>query len=314
MRATLRESAVSEAPLVSVITIFLNAERFLEEAIASVWAQSYQNWELLLVDDGATDTSPAIARRHADARPDRVRCLQHPGRANLGMSAARNLGLRAAQGDVVAFLDADDVWLESKLTAQVDALRRHPSAALVYGPTQLWYSWTGKREDLARDRPRLLGVPADTLRTPPEMIPLFLRGDAQAPSTCGALIRRDAALAVGGFEENFRGMYEDQAFFFKVFLRHPAFAMGAVLDRYRQHPDSASAAAMRDGSYHYRHPSEAQRLFLEWLERHLIATGAGNAAVRRALRDALRPYRHPLLRRLRGLANSAAARLGIRPR
>jgi len=305
---------VSDDPLVSVITIFLNAERFLEEAIASVCAQSYPHWELLLVDDGATDASSAIARRHADARPERVRYLQHPGRANLGMSAARNLGLRAARGEFVAFLDADDVWLESKLTVQVDALRRHPTAALVYGPTQLWYSWTGKPEDFARDRPRLLGVPADTVRTPPEMIPRFLRGDAQAPSTCCALIRRSVALAIGGFEERFRGMYEDQAFFFKVFLRYPTYVMGAVLDRYRQHPDSASATALRDGSYHYRHPSEAQRVFLEWLEGHLIATGVGDAAVRRALRDARRPYRHPFLRRLRGFASSAAARLGARPR
>src|SRR5215470_3934185 len=102
-------------PVVSVVTIFLNAERFIEGALESVFAQTYESWELLLVDDGSTDGSTAIARRFADRNPERVRYIEHAGHVNRGMSASRNAGACAARGIYVAFLDADDVWLSHKL-------------------------------------------------------------------------------------------------------------------------------------------------------------------------------------------------------
>ena len=71
---------VSGNPLVSVVIIFLNAERFLDEAIGSVFAQTYREWELLLVDDGSTDKSRSIAEHYAEQYPDKVRCLEHEGR------------------------------------------------------------------------------------------------------------------------------------------------------------------------------------------------------------------------------------------
>jgi glycosyltransferase involved in cell wall biosynthesis len=98
-------------PLVSVIIIFLDEERFIQEAIESVFAQTYSHWELLLVDDGSKDASTQIARRCAETNPGRVRYLEHEDHRNRGMSASRNLGLQHAKGDFIAFLDADDVWL-----------------------------------------------------------------------------------------------------------------------------------------------------------------------------------------------------------
>ena len=142
---------MSNRPLVSVVIIFWNAERFLQEAIESVLGQSYSAWELLLVDDGSTDGSTAIARHCAGRYPERVRYLEHPGHANLGMSAARNCGVRGARGPCVAFLDADDVWFPTTLQDQVAVLEAHPDAAMLYGPIQWWYSWTGRSEDRERD-------------------------------------------------------------------------------------------------------------------------------------------------------------------
>ncbi len=106
--------AANDRPSVSVIIIFLNAERFFEEAIASVFAQTYDRWELLLVDDGSTDASTAIARRYARRYPDRVRYLEHPDHSNRGASSSRNLGVQHARGAYIAFLDSDDVWLPRK--------------------------------------------------------------------------------------------------------------------------------------------------------------------------------------------------------
>jgi glycosyltransferase involved in cell wall biosynthesis len=128
---------------VSVVMIFLNAAKFIEEAIESVFAQTYSSWELLLVDDGSTDASTEIARNYANQYVDQVRYLEHAGHKNRGMSASRNLGTRNCKGKCVAFLDADDLWLSHKLERQTAILESKPKVAMVYGATQYWYSWIG---------------------------------------------------------------------------------------------------------------------------------------------------------------------------
>jgi glycosyltransferase involved in cell wall biosynthesis len=122
--------------VVSVVAIFLNAKRFIEEAIESVFAQTDNRWELLLVDDGSTDGSAAIARRYAERHPEQVCYLEHLGHVNRGMSASRNLGVSNARGKYIAFLDADDVWLPHKLEQQIPILDSQPEAAMVYGLSQ----------------------------------------------------------------------------------------------------------------------------------------------------------------------------------
>ena len=82
------------SPEISCLTIFLNPGRFFETALESVLAQSFSDWELLLVDDGSTDGSTEIAKEYAARYPERIRYLEHPEHANRGMSASRNLGIR----------------------------------------------------------------------------------------------------------------------------------------------------------------------------------------------------------------------------
>src|SRR5688572_9625007 len=101
---------MSDQPLVSAITIVLNGEKYIEVAIASVRAQTYDRWELLLVDDGSTDSSTQISKEYTKRYPEKIRYLEHDGHANRGMSASRNLGVAHARGQFVAFLDSDDVW------------------------------------------------------------------------------------------------------------------------------------------------------------------------------------------------------------
>ena len=122
-------------PLISAITIFLNGERFIREAIDSVLAQTYQNWELLLVDDGSTDGSSAIALEYARRFPGKIRYLEHDGHQNLGMSASRNAGIRQARGKYIALLDADDVWLPLKFERQAAFMEAHPDVGLLCGRT-----------------------------------------------------------------------------------------------------------------------------------------------------------------------------------
>src|SRR5690349_17341742 len=97
MRAA--RSLSEHRPRVSVICIFFEAQRYFAEAIDSVLAQDFDDFELLLVDDGSSDASSEIAKGYARLQPERVRFLEHPNHANRGMSATRNLGLRHARGE-----------------------------------------------------------------------------------------------------------------------------------------------------------------------------------------------------------------------
>jgi glycosyltransferase involved in cell wall biosynthesis len=294
---------MSKNPLVSVIIIFLNGEKFIQEAIESVWAQTYDHWELLLVDDGSTDQSTEMTRLYAQQYPGKVRYLEHAGHQNRGMSATRNVGIRHASGELIAFLDADDVWLPQKLERQVALLRSQPEAAMVYGATQYWSSWTGNPEDAARDYVPVLGVQPDTLFRPPRLITLlYPLGKATAPCPSDLMVRREIIDCVGGFEESFTGkyqLYEDQAFLAKVYLKGGVFVSSECWDRYRLHADSCMAVVKRAHQYHC-----VRRYFLHWLEAYLSREGVKDTEIRKALKTAIWPYRHPIWRRLlrRGFA------------
>src|SRR4051812_19789675 len=131
--------ATAEAPLVSVITPFYEAAPFIEHAIASVGGQTYSNWELILVDDGSGDGGSEIARAATNSVAD-IHYLEHPGHAHRGVSASRNAGAAVARGDLIALLDADDLFLPTKLERQVAALQAHPAAGMVIANTLFWHS------------------------------------------------------------------------------------------------------------------------------------------------------------------------------
>jgi glycosyltransferase involved in cell wall biosynthesis len=287
-------SRTEAAPKVSVIVIFRDAERFLPEAVESIFLQSFTDWELLLVDDGSTDRSTALARALAVEHPGRVSYLEHPCHANLGMSASRNLGVARARAPYVAFLDADDVWLPEKLDEQAQILDK-TGAGLTYGRVLIWHSWTGRSEDAARDRFEDLGIVPDVLVDPPRLFLQLVENRHQSPTTSGSLLRRHVIEQVGGFETQFDGMYEDQAFFAKVLLSTRTYVSGRCVARYRQHPDSLSARFERSVDYH-----AGRRAFLEWLEEYVAGKTPQDphalGVVRRELFGGWHPIVRPLVR------------------
>jgi len=274
------QNQVRTQPLVSVITIFHNEERFLAEAIESVLAQTYPRWELMLCDDGSSDGSPAIARQFATEYPDRIRYLHHPGHTNHGMSATRNLGLAHAEGEFVAFLDGDDAWVPEKLTHQVFLLQQHPEAGAVYGRLHVWHAWTRREADLARDYTQPLGVTPDSLVPGPDLLLRFLKDDIYTPS--GLLFRRTVLEEVGGYEEAFRGMHEDGVVLAKICLKWPLYASGEVWYKYRQHPDSCCNQATAEGL-----DRQALCAYLEWLDNYLRETGNPLTEVADVVRERL---------------------------
>lgn len=283
---------------VSVIINFENAAPFLGEAIASVYEQSFADWDLILVDDGSRDGSAEIARAAVDRDSRRVRCVQHPGGANRGMSASRNLGASVASGEYLAWLDADDVFFPRKLEQQVAILDAHPRAALVYGRTQHWYSWTGEPADRDRDYLSYLGVDPNTLVEPPLLLTLALESRAPTPGPGEFLVRRSSFERTGGFEERFRTLFEDQALLAKIYLVEPVFVSDEPWIRYRRHNTSSTRAAGPGGRF------ALGLQYLDWLERYLRANNVDDRRLLRALRGKRRRYRRPRLyaleRRLRG--------------
>lgn len=285
---------MTDTPLVSVIVIFLNAERFLEEAVESVLFQTYPHWELLLVDDGSTDRSPRIAQSYGLKIPEKVRYLSHEGHTNRGMSASRNLGIARAQGEYVAFLDADDVWLPQKLDEQVAILSECSDAAMVYGQSLWWHSWDEQAKVDSQDYVQVLGAPGNTLVDPPRAFDQFFISQRWAiPGPTDILVRREVCDLVGGFDESFQGsneVYEDQTFFAKVALNWPIFVAERCWDKYRQHPDSRSAVVERSGLKY-----STRRYFLNWLLQYLAQQGLRNSDLWRRLRRQVWIYRFPLL-------------------
>lgn len=268
-------------PLVSAVIIFLDGLPYLDEAIASVFAQRDDAWELLLVDDGSTDGSSALAQAWAARHPGRVRYLEHEGHRNRGMSASRNLGFAHARGEYVALLDADDVWLPDKFARNVAALRAHPAAGMLLGRTEYWRSWNGGAA--AADDVPDHGLVSGRVYDPPELFSLvYPVGSRPAPCLCSLLVRLDVVRAVGGFEESFTGFYEDQAFLTKVYLYAPVLVVDDCLDRYRIHPASCSAGVADAGSY-----ARYRQQYFAWLQRYLTS-GALAPEVAAAAQEAVR--------------------------
>jgi glycosyltransferase involved in cell wall biosynthesis len=285
-------------PLVSVVLIFLNAERFIEEAVRTVHDQTLTDWELILVDDGSTDQSTRIARELV-ARDSRIRYVDHPGHLNRGMSASRNLGAAQTTAPYIGFLDADDVWAPSKLADQVSLLESMPDVALVCGAQRFWYSWD--HAATYADRTVLTGGVADRRLDPPEAALTLRPLGREVSAAVDLLVRRSAFDAVGGFEDRFRGIFEDQAFLTKIYLRYPIYISSQPWLLYRQHSASCLQLSLRKDYWRLKGD------FLDWLEEDAgrLADSRVSAAVRRARREL--PYR-----RLAAPVHHAAHRLNRR--
>lgn len=117
-----------ENTLVSIITPLYNGERFVSKTIESVLAQTYTDWEMIIINDGSKDRSEAIAQEYA-AKDSRIKVFSQP---NGGSAAARNNGIRRARGRYIALLDADDLWEPFFLESQLALMAQH-NATLVYG-------------------------------------------------------------------------------------------------------------------------------------------------------------------------------------
>ena len=120
----MNRAAPSHGPRVSVIIPTYNSEAYIRETLASVFSQSYQDFELIVVDDGSSDQTAAVVKSYGDR-------LTFVAQANQGPAAARNHGIRTAKGELISFLDSDDLWQPDKLEKQVRFMTEHPEYGLI---------------------------------------------------------------------------------------------------------------------------------------------------------------------------------------
>ena len=264
-------------PRVSIVVPVYNGAKYLDEAVQRVRQQTFQDWELLLVDDGSTDGSVALAQRFAASYPGQIRYLEHPNHANHGQFATRVLGARHARADIVALLDQDDVWdpnyLERHLTVWANVQAQ--GVRLSYGPSYYWYP-----DDVTCANNFVQSMPPGTPKVfaPGELLESYLAaGYANTPNPCCALVRREVFEGVRHLRHRAKGSpFEDQYLWWHIASRWPVSIHANAWVHYRKHDDNC----------YERFTASPQRAF--WTEFELLWTVRGDL-----LR--LRPD-HPLLR------------------
>lgn len=209
-------------PFFSVVIPTYNRARLLEDTLATVFAQTETDHEVLVIDDGSTDDTLATLERYGD----RVRVLRQ---ANAGQGVARNLGIQEARGEYVAFLDSDDLWFPWTLATYRRAIQQHGGASVVMGRARAF----ARPEELSdvRDEPLATRAFADYLASADER---FVR------TACAVAVRTEALRRVGGFTGR-RMSSEDHDLLYRlgtepgyVYVEAPV-ALG-----YRQHAASSS--------------------------------------------------------------------------
>lgn len=269
---------MNNTPLVSVIIPFYNAGAWLDEAVKSVLHQTYSNWEIILIDDGSLKEDVIIAKSYASKVPERIFYVQHAGRVNRGLTISRNTGIRHAQGEMIAFLDADDFWLPEKLQHQLDIFYRFPEVSMICEASYFWYSWkdTNSENELVK-----IGAQQGVYQPTELMKLLYPMGEGQPPCPSGIIISKEALKRSGGFEERFSGiyqLYEDQAFLSKVYSKEIIYISAAANNLYRKRPDSMSSAANDKELY-----KKVRLFYLKFLEEYFFRSINGNQNIEKLL-------------------------------
>lgn len=213
---------VKDKVKVSVVIPAYNAARFVTAAIDSVLAQTVQDFEILVVDDGSTDSTREVLARYDSPK------VQYLYKPNGGVSSARNFGIEKARGKYIAFLDADDLWMPEKLEKQVTLLESNEEIGLCYAAT----------EKVDENLQTVGYIQANSYKDYCEA--LLLNLNIVAGSCSSAIVRRDAALQTNGFDAKF-STCADWEYWLRLSLLTRFAPVEEYLVKYRVVPGSMSS-------------------------------------------------------------------------
>jgi glycosyltransferase involved in cell wall biosynthesis len=211
-------------PKVSVIIPAHNAEPFLAQSLDSVFAQTYTNFETIVIDDGSNDGTAEVVRYYQRIYPGKIKLIQ---KKNGGPASARNAGIKEAKGEYIAFLDADDLWLPSKLKKQVDYFEKQNSTVgMVYTDVRKFDNegiWL-----VNRHRSKFVSGSIYKILLKSNMI-----------SNLSVMVRKKCFDHVGFFDEN-EDIIEDCDMWLRIALKFDIGFLDEILGLYRQHPQGRS--------------------------------------------------------------------------
>ena len=211
--------------MVSVIMPAFNTVQWISDAIHSIKSQTYKNWELIIVDDGSTDnTTEKIKSLFED---ERIKIFRQK---NSGPAVARNRGVEEAQGEFMAFLDADDLWFEDKLTKQVEHFHSHPELGLIHSMNRFF------NDDPILSKPF---QPPGWFINWPEAERLLV---CDTIGTLTVMTRTELIRQAGGFREGLNGV-EDWDLWIRISKMAEIFKLNTELASYRIHPSGISQSA-----------------------------------------------------------------------
>jgi glycosyltransferase involved in cell wall biosynthesis len=253
----MRIGVIAEMSKVDVIIPAYNAAKFLPAALESVVAQTFEDWRILLVDDGSTDNTAEVVAPFIKRLGPKLCYIQQP---NSGVSAARNVAIRNSSAEFLALLDADDVWLPCRLMESLRCFENRPHVGLAYGFIS--------RIDQE-------GVVIDTFTGNAKhaegyIAPYIYMRKVQLPAPT-ITFRRKCIDEVGSFDETLRAT-EDRDLWLRIALRYEVALVPKVLALYRMSPDSATTD-----------PSLMLKSQLQFIEKHYGTSGCGILARRIAL-------------------------------
>ena len=223
---------MDQFPAVSVVMPAYNASHTIEASVQSVQAQSLQNWELIIVDDGSTDDTAKVALSLAK-NDHRISVMQ---RSNRGPSAARNAGANHARGDILAFLDADDLWADNRLSGMLKTFEEKPDTGVLFSRTRFLDGKTLKPGRLTRFRARLTATD--------------LMAENAVCSASNIVCLKSVFVQSGGFQQGLRHA-EDQDWLLRIALEDKWQIRGVDAEwffyRSAGNSQSADLEAMRSG-------------------------------------------------------------------
>ncbi|MFP4387620.1 MAG: glycosyltransferase family 2 protein [Desulfococcaceae bacterium] len=216
---------MNTSPLISVVIPAYNRAWTLRNAVDSVLDQAYSPFELLVIDDGSADETPALLREYGD----RIRVFRQ---SNQGVGAARNRGIAVARGSLIAFLDSDDRWLPGKLAAQAAFFEEHPEA-LICQTEEIWVR-NGVRVNPRRRHQKRSGMIFE-----PSLALCLV-------SPSAVMVRRSLFDEVGRFDETLPAC-EDYDLWLRVSRRHPVHLIETpLIVKHGGHEDQLSGMAGLD--------------------------------------------------------------------
>ncbi len=210
-------------PLVSIITPTYNHEKFIRTCIESVLKQTYQNWEMIIIDDGSTDKTGVIVNKYKDKR------IKYVKQENVGiwkLNETYNKALNMSQGDLIAILEGDDAWPDFKLEEQIKVFEKN-NVILCWG-----------RKNTINDKNEVIAFDLQSLKrfrnmSPEELTRILIVANFIQP--CTVMINKNALLSIGGFLQDKNAPYVDYTTFLELSLKGRFYPSDKVLGYWRKH-------------------------------------------------------------------------------